>query len=222
MVPKSILTQEGATYASASVALDVMRQRYNSFRTMMSNWLEKKIFAPISEVQKFYKLENGLKRLIVPQVEWNHMTLYDLDNYIAHISTLVERNRVSMRTLDRSLGLSRANELSNIREEMIEAAIVQKEKQALDQMTLAELRSLDPEEPIVVQEREKSGLPGAPPGIPGAGGPADMMAGLGMPPPGGGADMMGGMGGPPMGGPMPGPDMGAMPGGATPPAAPPV
>lgn len=211
MVPKSILTQEGATYASASVALDVMRQRYNAFRTMMANWLEKKIFAPISEIQGFYKLENKTKRLIIPQVEWNHMTLYDLDNYIAHISTLVERNRVSMRTLDRSLGLNRASENSNIRQELIEAAILEKEKGALGQMTLAELRALDPEEPIVVQEKEKTalpgqGAPGAPGGLGGLGGPgADLLGGLsgGAPPPGGpdllGGGGLGGMGPPPMG-----------------------
>lgn len=213
MIPKSIMTQEGAAYASASVGLDVMRQRYNSFRVMMANWIEKKIFAPISEIQGFYDLDNKKKKLIVPQVEWNHMTLYDLDNYIAHITTLVERNKVSMRTLDRSLGLNRANENSNIREELIEAAILEKEKAALGQMTLAQLRSLDPEEPIVAQEQEPavSALPGAGPagGMPAPGGD---LGGLGLP----GGDM-GGM--PPM---PTGPDAGPLPGGPELPTPPPT
>lgn len=197
MAPKSIMTQDGATYASASVGLDVMRQRYNSFRTMMANWLEKKIFAPISEIQGFYKLENKTKRLIVPEIEWNHMTLYDLDNYIAHISTLVEKSKVSMRTLDRSLGLNRANENLNMREESIEAAIFAKEKEALASMSLAELRSLDPTKPIIVQEREKSVLPGSAP--PSAEAPSDLMGGLGLPPM---------------------PDLGPPPGGEAPPTPP--
>lgn len=194
MVPKAVMTQEGATYASASVALDVMRQRYNNFRTMMANWIEKKIFAPIAEVQGFYKYENGIKRLIVPQVEWNHMTLYDLDNYIGHVVGLVDKQEVSVETVYRSLGLSKENERSNMREEAISKAIRMKEQEQLMRMSLAELRGLDPVKPIP----EKSGppLPGAP------GGPGSMGGGLGdlgleppggMPPIGGGPPGMGGM-----------------------------
>jgi len=223
MVPKSIMTQEGASYASASVALDVMRQRYNSFRTMMAEWLEKKIFAPISEVQGFYRLDNGKKRLIIPQVEWNHMTLYDLDNYIAHITTLVERKKVSTRTLDRSLGLSRENEIVNIRQESIEEAVMLKEREALSKMNLAELRSLDPNEPIIDPETSTQAA-GAMPGVPGAPLPG-MDAGFGgfggglgggmpqLPP----LDMGGGgFGAPPPPAPMPGAGAGGLPGGPPP------
>jgi len=223
MVPKSIMTQEGASYASASVALDVMRQRYNSFRTMMAEWLEKKIFAPISEIQKFYKLEGGKKRLIVPKVEWNHMTLYDLDNYIAHISTLVERKKVSTRTLDRSLGLSRENENVNIRQEAIEEAIMIKEREALGKMNLAQLRSLDPNEPIIDPEASRpSGSVSAPlPGMPGGGMDMGMGAGLGgmppLPPMGDmGMGMPGGLPGMPMEGGLPGAGPGGLPGGPSP------
>lgn len=219
MIPKSVITQEGASYASASVALDVMRQRYLSFRNKMANWLEKKIFAPIAEVQGFYKLDGGKKRLIVPQIEWNHMTLYDMDNYIAQISTLVDKQRVSQRTLDRSLGLNRHNEQVAIREESIERAIQMKEQQALNQMNLAQLRSLDPEEPVVPQEKDPlPGTPGGPGGGAGMGGmmggsPFDMGMGGGL-----GGDLMGGglgggLGGPPLAGlPPPGGGGGGMAG----------
>jgi hypothetical protein len=194
MVPRSLLTQEGASYATASVALDVMRQRYNGFRTMIANWLERKIFAPIAEVQGFYDIVGQEKRLIVPKVEWNHMTLYDLDNYIAHLSTLVEKNKVSIRTLDRSLGLSRKNEIANIRQEMIEQSIMAKEQENLSKMTLSQLKSLNPNEPIPEPADSTSG------GMPGGGLP-------GVPPPGvpGMPDFGGGM--PPM------PDFGGLGGG---------
>lgn len=234
MVPKSVLTQEGASYASASVALDVMRQRYNSFRNMMANWLEKKIFAPISEIQGFYKLDGGNKRLIVPQVEWNHMTLYDVDSYIAQISTLVEKGRVSQRTLDNSLGLNRGNEMTNMRQEMIEQAIIAQERTALGQLSLSELRSLDPEEPIVSQEKAPlPGAPGGPGGIPGGLPGMDMgLGGLPPLPPGPGGGLPGGglpggglpplgPGGPGLPGPAPlGPAPGGPPGG--PPPSPPI
>lgn len=200
MVPKAIITQEGATYASASVALDVMRQRYNNFRTLMANWLEQKIFAPISEVQGFYKPEGGVKRLIVPQVEWNHMTLYDLDNYLGHILGLVDKKKVSVETVYRSLGLNKENEMANIRGEQVQQAILEKEAQELGKMSLTELRSLDPKKPI--PEKPDTPLPGTPGG---PGGPEDLLGGG----PGGGLDLgappsgLGG-GGLDLGGPPPG------------------
>jgi len=128
---------------------------------MMSNWLEKKIFAPISEVQGFYNLTAGKKQLIVPQVEWNKMSLTDLDQYTSHITQGVEKSRISQRTLDLSLGLNRHNEIVNMRQEMIESSIQQREKEALTQMTLAELRALDPEEEIIAPEKDP--LPGQTP-----------------------------------------------------------
>lgn len=189
MIPKAVVTQEGATYASASVALDVMRQRYNNFRNMMANWLMQKIFAPIAEVRGFYKVTNKTKRLIVPEVEWNHMNLYDLDNYIGHILGLVDKKQVSLATLHRSLGLNTQSEANSVRAEMIQMAILKKEEGELQKLSLSELRALDPEKPIA--EREKPPLPGVPGALPG------MDAGglPGLP----GAGPMGGGGGSPMG-----------------------
>ena len=193
MVPKAVITQEGATYASASVALDVMRQRYNNFRTLMSNWLEQKIFAPISEVQGFYKPEGGIKRLIVPQVEWNHMTLYDLDNYLNHILGLIDKKKVSTETVYRSLGLNKENEMANVRSEQIQDAILKKEEEQLGKLTLTELRALDPKKPV--PEKPGDALPGTPGGPGGGGGLGDLggmdglLGGGAMPPPDFGGDM---------------------------------
>lgn len=208
-VPKAIMTQEGSPYANASVALDVMRQRYNNFRTMMSNWLEKKIFAPISEAQGFYKYVGGEKKLIIPKVEWNHMTLYDVDTYIGHLLQLIDKaaptsaGGVSRKTLYRSLGLNFEDEVANVKKEYIEMLILQKEMQELQNMDLSKLRSLDPDKPIV--ESQDAPLPGVPAG--GLPGSPDAMSG------GGGADLAGllGGGGGDMGG-----GMGEMPGGPTP------
>lgn len=212
LVPKAILTQEGAPYANASVALDVMRQRYNNFRTLMANWLEKKIFAPISEVQGFYRYENGQKKLIVPKVEWNHMTLYDVDTYIGHLLQLIDKQApqspggVSRKTLYRSLGLNFEDEMANIKQEYIDMTILQKEMQEMAKMELSKLRSLDPDKAIVETQQDTllPGMPGGPGGPPGA-------EGAGMP--GGGGDLAGLLGG---GGGPPGGEMGASPGGPTP------
>lgn len=201
MVPKAILTQEGAPYANASVALDVMRQRYNNFRTMMANWLEKKIFAPISEVQGFYRYEKGEKKLIVPKVEWNHMTLYDVDTYIGHLLQLIDKQApqtpggVSRKTLYRSLGLNFQDEMANIKQEFLDLTILQKEMIELQKMELSKLRSIDADKPIVEsQETALPGMPGGPGGPPMPGAPGAL--------PSGGPDLGSLLGGPSGGGEM--------------------
>ena len=67
------------TYANGGVALDLLKQRYMYFRNMMSSWLKNKIFAPISKIQGFYDYSGGEKQLIVPEIDWNHMALFDAE-----------------------------------------------------------------------------------------------------------------------------------------------
>jgi hypothetical protein len=202
MVPPAVVDTESAVYASASIGLEVLRQRYFNFRHMMAQWLQSKIFAPISEINDFYDYEGGSKRLIVPEVEWNQMNLYDLQDYIANISGLVANKQVSLQTLYKSLGLSYEDERVKIREEMINDEIRNRENESLRKMTIAELRTLDPEKEVMepIDDKERAAAPGGMPpeaaGMPG-GMPGEMAlpGGLGelAPPPGGG-------GGPPGGG----------------------
>lgn len=230
MIPPAVVDTESAVYSSASIGLEVLRQRYFNFRNMMASWLTNKIFAPISEIQKFYEYEDGVKRLIVPEIEWNQMNLYDLQDYIQNITGLVSQKQASLQTLYRSLGLSYQDEIVKMRQEMIRDAIRMKEEEALRKMTVTELRTLDPEkevmDPVDSKEREMGGgaMPGMPEaggGLPGMGAPGGMPGGIGMP-------EMGGMGGgaptggpelaPPPIGPGGGPPGGTPPGAAPPPA----
>jgi intein/homing endonuclease len=221
MVPPAVVDTESAAYSSASIGLEVLRQRYFNFRNMIARWLVNKIFAPISEVQEFYEYKNKEKHLIVPEVEWNQMNLYDLQDYIGNITGMVSAGQASVQTLYKSLGLSYQDERVKMRQEAIDKAIKMREENALSSMSLTELRSLDPEKPIMdpidSKEREKATPPeaGAPAGMPGKE--------MGMP----GGEMGGAPGGlpelaPPPGGEMGGevPGAGAPEGGVTPPLGP--
>ena len=194
----SVLMDGGAdtTYANGGVALDVLRQRYMQFRNMMSAWLKRKIFAPISKIQGFYEFKgNGNKaekQLIVPEVDWNHMSLFDAGDYISNLVTLTQgegdAKRVSLHTLYRSLGLEWEDEQRKMRKESIGAAIVKKEKAALDEMDLTSLRSLSDDDEI--KEPVKDDLPSSPSAgggsespLPGEASPSDMGGLPGMPPP---------------------------------------
>jgi hypothetical protein len=195
MIPPAVVDTESAVYSSASIGLEVLRQRYFNFRNMIARWLINKIFAPISEIQGFYEYKDKTKRLIVPEVEWNQMNLYDLQDYISNITGMVSAGQAAVQTLYRSLGLNYQDERIKMRQESIDKAIKMREENSLSNMTLTELRSLDPEKPIMEpidsKEREKAAPPeaGAPAGIPGdMGMPGDM--GL---PGGGGGGAPGGL-----------------------------
>lgn len=187
MAPKALFDSEGASYASSSVGLEVLRQRYDIFRNMLKKWLERKIFAPICELQDFFEYIDGEKRLQVPTIDFNHMNLYDLSDYINAINTYVGNKQISVQTLCRSLGLSYEEEQKRLREESINEAIINKEKAILGGMRLSELLSLDPDKAIpeppeeVAPAESPEGGGEAPPGLPGLSGP-----------PSGGAPPMGG------------------------------
>ena len=218
-----VLMDGGAdtTYANGGVALDVLRQRYMQFRNMMSQWLKRKVFAPISKIQGFYDYSGGEKQLIVPEIDWNHMSLFDAGDYINSLVTLTQgaddAKRVSLHTLYRSIGLEFDDEVRKMRKEAIQLAINKKEKAALEAMDLNALRAMDdedeiPEPDIKPGQQPEAAVPGetsggAPPG----GGMPD----LGAPPPPGGGGPPPDLGAPP-------PDAGAPPGGdaGAPPAPP--
>jgi hypothetical protein len=198
MVPESLINQEGATYASSSVGLEVLRQRYDIFRNMIKKWLERKIFAPICEKQDFFEYIDGEKRLVVPVVDFNHMNLYDVDSYISSLSAYVTNKQVSMQTLYRSLNLSYEEERKRLKEEAIHTAIFEKERAIMSGMRMSDLLSLDPEKPIPEPAQTIQAQPGGGADdldIPGMDLGGGAPPGLGMPP----GDLMGA------------PDMGAMP-----------
>jgi hypothetical protein len=171
------------TYANGGVALDVLRQRYMQFRNMMSIWLKRKIFAPISKIQGFYDYSGGEKQLIVPEIDWNHMSLFDAGDYINTMVTLTQgvgdQKRASLHTLYRSLGLEFEDETRKIRKENIQNAIAKKETEALEALDLNALRALDDEDeiPEPLDRQEKKAPEGAVPGE------TSDMSDLGSPPP---------------------------------------
>lgn len=178
-----VLMDGGAdtTYANGGVALDVLRQRYMQFRNMLSAWLKRKIFAPISKIQGFYDYSGGEKQLIIPEVDWNHMSIFDAGDYINNLVTLTtgegDAKRASLHTLYRSMGLEYEDEVRKMRKEAIQSAISKREKVALENMDLNALRALDDDDEIPEPENAnnqdntnngESPLPGeAPAGLPG-------------------------------------------------------
>lgn len=180
----SALMDGGAdtTYANAGVALDMVRQRYEFFRNLMANWLKTKVFLPLAEINNFYEIENGKKKYIIPEIDWNYMSLFDTTEYINNLITLSangDDKRASIQSLHRSLGLNYEEEQRRIRRENIDAEIMKKEKEALATMDLNTLRAISDDDEIKqpaadeeVKAEDSGGDDMALPGMemPGAGG----------------------------------------------------
>lgn len=147
MVP-SVLMDGGSdtSYANGSVALDVLKSRYLNFRQVLKRWLRQKIFYPIAVMNDFFEFKDNDKSkekvVIIPDIDFNAMSLFDTDSYIAQLSGLVETNKVPKHTLYRSLGLDYEEVQAKLREEAIDNAIMEKEAQSLAGMKLLDLRAL--------------------------------------------------------------------------------
>ena len=185
----------------------------------MSTCLKRKIFAPISKIQGFYDYSSGEKQLIVPEVDWNHMSLFDAGDYISQLVTLTQgegpAKRASLHTLYRSMGLEWEDEVRKMRKESIQNAIFEKEKAALAAMDLNSLRALDDEDEIPEQDNAGQKGPGGEAPLPGE-------TPGGGPPPGGGLPGLDLGGGAPPAPPAPPPPGGGGGGGESPPPAPPA
>ncbi len=182
-VPPVLMDGTDITYANGGVALDALRQRYMQFRNMMSHWLKNKIFKPIAEVQGFFEMKDGKKKLTIPDVDWNHMSLFDTMDYINIMVQLTqgegEQKRASLHSLYKSMGLEYEDEIRRMRKENIQSAITTKEKASLQAMDLNALRALDDEDDIPeVKPSPGESLPGEAPG--GAGTPPEGLPGLDM------------------------------------------
>lgn len=211
MVPSVVMDGGGdITYANGGVSLDILRQRYMQFRNMMSAWLKNKIFAPISKLNDFYNYDGGEKKLIIPEIDWNHMSLFDTSDYVNVLVQLSsgEKQQVSKHTLYRSLSLDFDEENAFMRKEAIVDAIHKKELASLDRMPLNELRSLNEDDdiPEIVEPVNQEQSP---------------YSDAGQTPPAGGDMALPGMSSaPPMGGSMPpSPPSGGGPAPSAPPAA---
>jgi hypothetical protein len=155
------------------------------FRQMMTNWLKRKIFAPISQINEFYEYVDGEKVLIVPDIDWNHMSLFDMDSHIQNLVNLSggqgAEKRVSLQSLYRSLGMDYEEEQRKIRYEDVQEAIRARETAAMQRYTLHELRSISLGDEI--EEALDEPVPGQSPYItPQGGGEDDGMGGGGLGP----------------------------------------
>lgn len=152
MVPEAIINGEGPNYSTAAIGLEVLRNRYERFRVLMTRWIAKKLFEPIAKIQDFYEYKDGEKKLIVPDIMWNKINLKDIDSYIGSVKEMMSeepgKGKISDRTVFTFLDIDYETEQQQLKEEAIDNIARAKELERLSKMSLEELKTIDSTKPI--------------------------------------------------------------------------
>ena len=177
MINNALLNGEGPTFAAASVGIEAMIERLESYREEIAEWIEEKIYLPEAKRQGFIAEDSDPDdddpEYIYPKVKWHPMNLRDQQQTRTFILQLYEKGLLSAQTVLEAFEFNPDQEIERKRYDAVQMAAL---GQGLGEMGLGQQGQ---------QEGEMGG---------GFGGMPDMG---GMPPmPGGGGE--GGM--PDMGG----------------------
>lgn len=128
MMSEGVLTGTEAS-GNAEAQLASLRRRYLRYRSTITNWIERKVYAPIAELQEFYQPEprelvgrfrskkKEEKRLLYPRVTWHGKDMIDEDSARQLYLELQNRGLISLRTMLPKFGLNYYAEMRNIKAE---------------------------------------------------------------------------------------------------------
>lgn len=106
-----------------------LRRRYLKFRSMITRWMERSVYAPIAELQEFYQPEprelvgrfrskkKEEKRLLYPRVAWHGKDMIDEDSARQLYLELQSRGLISLKSMLPKFGLNYFVEMRNIKSE---------------------------------------------------------------------------------------------------------
>jgi len=100
MINNALLNGEGPTFASASVGIEAMIQRLETFRNQITEWILEFLYLPEAKRKGFTdeNPETGEVEYVVPKIKWNSMHLRDQQQYRTFILQLYEKGLVSAQT----------------------------------------------------------------------------------------------------------------------------
>jgi hypothetical protein len=117
-ISDAVLTNQGMTFANASVSLRVMVNKYQRFQKMLSDFIKNFIYKPVAQVQGFYKTnDEGNKELIIPDIEWELTKLQDDAQLKSVLQNLQQKGLISKHTMMAYLNLDYEKEKELIESE---------------------------------------------------------------------------------------------------------
>ncbi len=124
-ISDAVLTNQGMTFANASVSLKVMVNKYLRFQKILSRFIKEFIYKPVAQVQGFYEVDkdNGKEKLIIPDIEWELNRLQEDAQLKSLLQTLQKSGLVSKQTLMAHIGIDYEKEREIIKKERDEEKI---------------------------------------------------------------------------------------------------
>ena len=101
MINNALLNGEGPTFANASVGIEAMIERLETFRREIASWIEEYIYKPEAIRQDFKEVneDTGEEEYIYPKIKWNSMHLRDQQQYRNFVLQLYEKGLLSAQTV---------------------------------------------------------------------------------------------------------------------------
>lgn len=120
-ISDAVLTNQGMTFANASISLRVMVNKYLRFQKILSEFIREFIYKPVAQVQGFYETdENGKQKLIIPDIEWELMKLQDDAQLKSVLQGMQQKGLISKQTLMAYMNLDYEKERDLIKQEQTE------------------------------------------------------------------------------------------------------
>lgn len=117
MINDAIMTAQGPTYASASVAADVMASWYASYRQELERWAIRHVFMPVANARGYYApnkkeilgqyRDRTVKRKpLLPKIVWDKASLRDDYQKLQTMINLAQQGRVPWQDVYEMLNLN--------------------------------------------------------------------------------------------------------------------
>lgn len=127
MGSEAMIGGTGPNFATASVALQILVNRYQRNQEMLADWIKNYVFRPVAIAQEFKRTNDmGEEEYIIPDIEFEFMKLKDDAQQKSLMKELVKLGYVSKQTFYGYLGLNYEREKK----------LVAKEKQEEKKMAL--------------------------------------------------------------------------------------
>jgi len=122
MINNALLNGEGPTFAAASVGIEAMIKRLNTFRQQIGQWLEDYLYLPEAKRQGFIEKDpiTGNEEYIVPKIKWEQMHLRDQQQEKQFAIQLYDKSLLSAQTLLELFGYDPDQEIERKRYDSIQ------------------------------------------------------------------------------------------------------
>ena len=115
----------GNTFANASIGVEAMYERLDTFRKEIALWVEEKIYLPEAKRQGFideeYDGDDEDEKYIYPKIKWNRMNLRDQQQYRNFVLQLFEKGLLSAQTVLEAFDFDPDNEIEKKRYDALSA-----------------------------------------------------------------------------------------------------